>query len=107
VPGVGDRRQEIVFIGAGMDEVCRVWQYTCAREQLVQRGCQLHPVPPTMQWECQPFPCCRGTSKGACTTRPQAKICAQLDGALLSDEELAAYDAKWSSLPDPEHKSAP
>ncbi|KAF8057105.1 yciC [Scenedesmus sp. PABB004] len=51
-PPGGDRRQEIVFIGAGMDE---------------------------------------------------AKICAQLDAALLSDEELAAYNEKWASLPDPPH----
>eukprot|EP00878_Enallax_costatus_P003472 GHUV01003685.1.p1 GENE.GHUV01003685.1~~GHUV01003685.1.p1 ORF type:complete len:386 (+),score=120.96 GHUV01003685.1:639-1796(+) len=55
-PSVGDRRQEIVFIGAGMDE---------------------------------------------------AKICAQLDAALLTDDELKAYNDKWSSLPDPEHAGAP
>jgi hypothetical protein len=37
----------------------------------------------------------------------QGKICAQLDAALLNDEELAAYNTKWSSLPDPPHKNSP
>ncbi|KAF6258024.1 hypothetical protein COO60DRAFT_1165009 [Scenedesmus sp. NREL 46B-D3] len=53
-PAVGDRRQEIVFIGAGMDE---------------------------------------------------GKICAQLDSALLTDEELSVYNVKWASLPDPKHEA--
>lgn len=48
----GDRRQEIVFIGAGMD---------------------------------------------------QAGIESALDTALLTDEELAEYEASWAKLPDPEH----
>ena len=55
-PLVGDRRQEIVFIGVGMDE---------------------------------------------------AKICAQLDGALLTDDECARYQDKWGALPDPDHPGAP
>lgn len=55
-PLVGDRRQEIVFIGVGMDE---------------------------------------------------SKICAQLDEALLTDEECAKYWSKWITLPDPEHRGAP
>jgi hypothetical protein len=38
---------------------------------------------------------------------PQAKICAQLDGALLTDEELATYTTKWAALPDPVHPGAP
>ena len=33
----------------------------------------------------------------------QAKICEQLDSALLTDEEMQMYDSKWASLPDPEH----
>lgn len=37
----------------------------------------------------------------------QAKICAQLDAALLTDEEMKAYNDKWASLPDPEHAGAP
>ncbi|KAG2437513.1 hypothetical protein HXX76_006161 [Chlamydomonas incerta] len=49
---MGDRRQEIVFIGVGMDE---------------------------------------------------AKISAQLDGALLSDEEMAKYAERWAATPDPVH----
>ncbi|KAG2438247.1 hypothetical protein HYH02_010946 [Chlamydomonas schloesseri] len=49
---LGDRRQEIVFIGVGMDE---------------------------------------------------AKISAQLDGALLSDEEMAKYTERWAATPDPAH----
>ncbi|GBF95172.1 hypothetical protein Rsub_07885 [Raphidocelis subcapitata] len=55
-PLVGDRRQEIVFIGVGMDE---------------------------------------------------SKICAQLDGALLTDEECRRYAEKWGALPDPAHAGAP
>jgi hypothetical protein len=31
-PGVGDRRQEIVFIGAGMDEVSKHWHIPCVRK---------------------------------------------------------------------------
>jgi hypothetical protein len=42
---------------------------------------------------------------GCC--RLQAKICAQLDGALLTDEELATYTSKWAALPDPVHPGAP
>ncbi|PNW79229.1 hypothetical protein CHLRE_09g406983v5 [Chlamydomonas reinhardtii] len=49
---MGDRRQEIVFIGVGMDE---------------------------------------------------AKISAQLDGALLTDEEMAKYAERWAATPDPAH----
>ncbi|KAK9791398.1 hypothetical protein WJX73_003423 [Symbiochloris irregularis] len=48
----GDRRQEIVFIGAGMNE---------------------------------------------------SAICAQLDEALLTDEEMAQYDDRFKSVPDPQH----
>ena len=50
--GWGDRRQEIVFIGAGMDKDA---------------------------------------------------ICAQLDGALLSDEEMEQYKEQYKGSPDPEH----
>lgn len=38
---------------------------------------------------------------------PQAKISAQLDTALLTDEELAKYNEKWGALPDPAHQGAP
>ncbi|GAX79064.1 hypothetical protein CEUSTIGMA_g6504.t1 [Chlamydomonas eustigma] len=48
----GDRRQEIVFIGVGMEE---------------------------------------------------DKICEQLDGALLTDEEMIKYVQRWSSHVDPQH----
>lgn len=51
----GDRRQEIVFIGVGMDE---------------------------------------------------AKISEQLDGALLTDDELAKYLERWAAQPDPLHPLA-
>jgi len=55
-PGVGDRRQEIVFIGAGMDE---------------------------------------------------AAITAQLDGALLTGEEMAVYAETFgAAAPDPAHEGA-
>jgi len=37
----------------------------------------------------------------------QADIEAFLDGALLTDEEMAKYDANWASLPDPEHADVP
>lgn len=33
----------------------------------------------------------------------QAKICEQLDSALLTDDEMAMYTNKWASLPDPAH----
>jgi G3E family GTPase len=53
-PGVGDRRQEIVFIGAGMDE---------------------------------------------------AAISAQLDGALLTEEEMEVYTKTFGeAAPDPAHE---
>lgn len=48
----GDRRQEIVFIGVGMDE---------------------------------------------------EKISSQLDGALLTDEEMIKYQERWAAVPDPAH----
>lgn len=51
----GDRRQEIVFIGVGMDE---------------------------------------------------SLISAQLDGALLTEEEMSKYVQRWCSKPDPPHPSA-
>lgn len=51
----GDRRQEIVFIGVGMD---------------------------------------------------QDKICEQLDSALLTDEEMQKYVARWCAAPDPAHPGA-
>ena len=51
----GDRRQEIVFIGAGMD---------------------------------------------------RAAISAQLDAALLSDDEFGRYEANWAATPDPDHSGA-
>ncbi|KIY93638.1 hypothetical protein MNEG_14323, partial [Monoraphidium neglectum] len=35
-----------------------------------------------------------------------AKICAQLDGALLTDEECGRYQEKWTALPDPAHGGA-
>lgn len=41
-----------------------------------------------------------------CRSWLQDKICAQLDGALLSDDEMAKYGAKWASLPDPPHARA-
>jgi hypothetical protein len=37
----------------------------------------------------------------------QGKICAQLDSALLTNEEWTAYNAKWASLPDPKHDGTP
>lgn len=51
----GDRRQEIVFIGTGMDQVA---------------------------------------------------ICAFMDTALLTDEEMTAYSERWAKLPDPVHAAA-
>ena len=33
----------------------------------------------------------------------QAKICAQLDGALLTDDEMAKYLERWAATPDPPH----
>ncbi len=51
-PEWGDRRQEIVFIGSGMDE---------------------------------------------------AAICSQLDGALLTGDEMERYRHNWSQKPDPPH----
>jgi hypothetical protein len=41
-----------------------------------------------------------------CVCDLQAKICAQLDSALLTDEELEMYNSKWASLPDPVHAGA-
>jgi hypothetical protein len=41
-----------------------------------------------------------------CVLAVQAKICAQLDSALLTDEELQMYNTKWASLPDPVHAGA-
>lgn len=45
----------------------------------------------------------RQTNAIAVSARAQAKICAQLDSALLTDDEMEAYNAKWASLPDPPH----
>jgi hypothetical protein len=35
-----------------------------------------------------------------------APLCVQLNGALLTDEEMEKYVARWSAVPDPHHPSA-
>ena len=37
----------------------------------------------------------------------QAAIEASLDTCLLSEEEMAKYEANWAKLPDPPHADAP
>lgn len=68
------------------------------------------PTPPTPHTHPLFFPSHPRNSTTNQLTPPQphqAKICEQLDSALLTDDEMALYTTKWASLPDPEHAGAP
>lgn len=168
---MGDRRQEIVFIGVNMDEVR--WVALCGAGALLHGGqwlagggrCPRVSTAPARLVLCDPVLhcgqkiggtitgprhsggprepqaraerarskkrgvlCCASRTQGhvqmsraneqrrepflardlatdMAIPRPnrQAKICAQLDGALLSDDEMKTYTERWASQPDPPH----